>query len=168
MARQDHDRGEDENTVRLLALGVDHRSAPASVREALAFDGTKYAAGLDLLAQTFPGNEFVILSTCNRVELYVAGSPEQVPETDALTDVLAKFHGVKSEVFSAHLVSYHDEGAHRPFVPGGGQPGEPGPGGRTDPRPGPRGVQRGHRAEDRRPDLPHRVSDRAPRRQAGP
>ena len=36
---QDHDRGEDEDTVRLLALGVDYRSAPASVREALAFDG---------------------------------------------------------------------------------------------------------------------------------
>ena len=96
--------------MRLLALGVDHRSAPASVREALAFDRTKYAVGLDLLAQTFPDNEFVILSTCNRVELYVAGSPEQVPETNTLTDVLAQFHGVKSDMFSAHLVSYHDEG----------------------------------------------------------
>ena len=40
--------------MRLLALGVDHRSAPASVREALAFDGPKYAAGLDLLARDFP------------------------------------------------------------------------------------------------------------------
>ncbi len=106
----DQDRGEDDNAVRLLALGVDHRSAPASVREALAFDGTKCAAGLDLLAQTFPGNEFVILSTCNRVELYVAGSPEQTPETNALADFLIGFHGVTPEVFSRHLVSYHDEG----------------------------------------------------------
>jgi glutamyl-tRNA reductase len=96
--------------VRLLALGVDHRSAPAPVREALAFDGTKCAEGLDLLARAFPDNEFVILSTCNRVEIYVAGSPEQVPDTDALADLLVKFHGVKSEVFSGHLVSYHDEG----------------------------------------------------------
>ena len=96
--------------MRLLALGVDHRSAPVSVREALAFDGTKCAAGLDLLAKTFPGNEFVILSTCNRVELYVAGSPEQVPDTDALTDALVRFHGIPSEIFAGHLVSYHDEG----------------------------------------------------------
>jgi glutamyl-tRNA reductase len=96
--------------VRLLALGVDHRSAPAPVREALAFDGTKCAEGLDLLVRAFPDNEFVILSTCNRVEIYVAGSPEQVPETDALADLLVKFHGVKSEVFAGHLVSYHDEG----------------------------------------------------------
>jgi glutamyl-tRNA reductase len=97
--------------VRLLALGVDHRSAPASVREALAFDGAKYAVGLNLLAQAFPDNEFVILSTCNRVELYIAGSPEKFPEINALTDVLAKFHDVNSDIFSAHLVSYHDQGA---------------------------------------------------------
>jgi glutamyl-tRNA reductase len=96
--------------VRLLALGVDHRSAPASVREALGFDGTKCAAGLDLLAHTFPDNEFAILSTCNRVEIYVAGSPEHIPQTDALTDLLVKFHGIKSEMFSGHLVSFHDEG----------------------------------------------------------
>jgi glutamyl-tRNA reductase len=95
----------------LLALGVDHRSAPASVREALAFDEARCAEGLDLLARTFPGNEFVILSTCNRVEIYVAGSPEEVPETDALTDLLVEFHSLKSEVFAGHLVSYHDEGA---------------------------------------------------------
>jgi glutamyl-tRNA reductase len=96
--------------VRLLALGVDYRSAPASVREALAFDGTKFEAGLDLVTRTFPGNECVILSTCNRVELYIASSQEQVAEPGALTDVLAKFHGIKSEAFAAHLVSYHDEG----------------------------------------------------------
>jgi glutamyl-tRNA reductase len=96
--------------VRLLALGVDHRSAPTAIREALAFDGTKYAVGLNLLAQAFPGSELVILSTCNRVELYVAGSPEQVPETNAVTDILAKFHSIDSDTFSAHLISYHDEG----------------------------------------------------------
>ncbi len=40
--------------MRLLALGVDYRSAPASVREALAFDGTKFDAGLDLVTQHLP------------------------------------------------------------------------------------------------------------------
>jgi glutamyl-tRNA reductase len=94
----------------LLALGVDHRSAPASVREALAFDGTRCAAGLDLLARTFPHNELVILSTCNRVELYLAGNSEQVPGTEALTNALVQFHGIPSQVFAGHLVSYHDEG----------------------------------------------------------
>ena len=97
--------------MRMLALGVDHRSAPAAVREAIAFDGTKYGKALSLYARAFPGNEFVILSTCNRVELYVAGSTEQVPEIDALTDMLVQLHGVQADLFSGHLVSYHDEGA---------------------------------------------------------
>ncbi len=46
--------------MKLLALGVDHRSAPTSIREALAFDGPKLAqGGLDTLAESFPGSEFV-------------------------------------------------------------------------------------------------------------
>jgi glutamyl-tRNA reductase len=94
----------------LLAVGVDHRSAPAAVREALAFEGEKTATGLQSLRRTFPGNEFVIVSTCNRVEVYVAGSPETVPEADALSDFLVEFHGVRSDLFAGHLVSYHDEG----------------------------------------------------------
>jgi glutamyl-tRNA reductase len=96
--------------VKLLALGVDYRSAPASVREGLAFDGPKHVAGLDFFTRTLPGNEFVILSTCNRVELYVAGNSEQVPDLDTLSTALFNFHGVKSEGLSGHLVSYHDEG----------------------------------------------------------
>ncbi len=74
------DHRKDRNAVRLLALGVDHRSAPAAVREAIAFDADKYGKGLGLLAEAFPGNEFVVLSTCNRVEIYAAGGPEQIPE----------------------------------------------------------------------------------------
>ena len=56
----------------MLALGVDHRSAPTAVREALAFDGERLRRGLDALKAEAPGAEFVLLSTCNRVELYAA------------------------------------------------------------------------------------------------
>jgi glutamyl-tRNA reductase len=99
--------------VRLLALGVDHRSAPAKVREALAFDGPRWAEGLDALKHAFPapGNEFVILSTCNRVEIYAAGDRAGVPEAEALTALLAEFHRTAIDTFASHLVSYHDEGA---------------------------------------------------------
>ncbi len=97
--------------MRIMALGVDHRSAPAVIREALAFDGAKRAEGLEALLQTFPGNEFVILSTCNRVEVYAAGNSEGAPGSEALSGFLAGFHGLGADVFSGHLVSYHDEGA---------------------------------------------------------
>ena len=68
--------------MKLVALGVDYRSAPASVREALAFDGPKCAEALDALTRTYSGAEFVVLSTCNRVELYAAGDPLLTPEAD--------------------------------------------------------------------------------------
>lgn len=96
--------------MRLLAMGVDHRSAPASVREALAFDGPRCAEGLRTFTESFPGNEAVILSTCNRVELYLAGAADSVPEADELAEALVRFHGVDAGAVSGHLVSYHDEG----------------------------------------------------------
>jgi glutamyl-tRNA reductase len=98
--------------VKLLVLGVDHRSAPTAIREALAFDARQRAAGLDALTRAFPGNEFVILSTCNRVELYAAGDePERVPGVGALADWLAQTRTVSADAFAAHLVDHHDEGA---------------------------------------------------------
>jgi glutamyl-tRNA reductase len=95
--------------VKLLSLGVDYRSAPAAVREALAFDGRKAPEGLDALTQTFPGNEFVIVSTCNRVELYAAGDVALLPGAETVTAFLARFHDVPLESFTGHLVAYHDE-----------------------------------------------------------
>lgn len=96
--------------MRLLALGVDYRSAPAAIREALAFDGPKLDEGLDTLARSYPGCEFVILSTCNRVELYAAADASGMPEADTLTATLGEFHGLATDEFSGHVVGYHDEG----------------------------------------------------------
>ena len=99
--------------MKLIALGVDHHSAPAAVREALAFDGRKGADGLTALTATFPGSEFAVLSTCNRVEVYAAcdGDAAQLLGAEGLTDFLAVFHALETETFAPHLVSYHDEGA---------------------------------------------------------
>jgi glutamyl-tRNA reductase len=97
--------------VKLLALGVDHRSAPTAVREALAFDGEKLPRALESLKAAFPPDEFVVVSTCNRVELYAAGEPGDVPQVGALTEFLSDFHATPAAAFAAHLVDYHDEGA---------------------------------------------------------
>ncbi len=94
--------------MRLLALGVDHRGAPAPVREALAFEGPRLGEGLDALMAAFPGGEFVVLSTCNRVEVYAAGTAAAIPTTGALVDFLARFHARPAGDFAAHLVDHHD------------------------------------------------------------
>jgi glutamyl-tRNA reductase len=94
--------------VKLLALGVDHRRAPTSIREALAFEGARHDEGLDALARAFPGGEFVLLSTCNRVEVYSAGDASTIPTTGALIDFLAHFHARPADEFASHLVDHHD------------------------------------------------------------
>ncbi|AMV35864.1 glutamyl-tRNA reductase [Planctomyces sp. SH-PL62] len=97
--------------MRLLALGVDHRSAPATVREALAFGDDRLDAALRSLQDAFPGSEFVVLSTCNRVEIYAAGPADAIPDVDALSGFFADFHGLHPDQFAGHLVGYHDEAA---------------------------------------------------------
>jgi len=70
----------------ILHAGLCHRSGPVEARERLA------AAGLDrarrLLASAgFP--ESVVLSTCNRFELYAAGGPERLARLAGLLDELS-------------------------------------------------------------------------------
>src|SRR4051794_38452242 len=94
----------------MLALGVDHRSAPTAVREAPAFDGERRQRGLDALKDMAPGAEFVLLSTCNRVELYAAAEADP-PDGDALAAFLARFHDVSIEILDGHLVARRDDAA---------------------------------------------------------
>ena len=56
---------------RLLLLGLNHTTAPLGVRERLAFDSAQRRAAVAAFRERFPAAEAVLLSTCNRVELYV-------------------------------------------------------------------------------------------------
>src|SRR5258708_38841816 len=94
----------------MLALGVDHRSAPTAVREALAFDGERLRRGLEALKAEAPGAEFVLLSTCNRVELYTAAEADP-PDADALAAFLARSHDVSVATLDRHLEARRDEAA---------------------------------------------------------
>ncbi|MBN2291965.1 MAG: glutamyl-tRNA reductase [Pirellulales bacterium] len=68
----------------LSVVGCSHQNTPIEIRERLAFAPTQLPEAFELWAATFPEIEAVILSTCNRVELYTAAengtvlTPEQV------------------------------------------------------------------------------------------
>ena len=96
--------------MRILALGVDHRSATTSVREPLAFEGERRQRGLDALKAHAPDTEFVLLSTCNRVELYAAAEADP-PDVEALSGSVARFHEVPVEKLNGHLIARHDDAA---------------------------------------------------------
>lgn len=90
----------------MLAIGLNYKSAPIALREQLAFSTEKMPMALRDLVGLEAVNEAVILSTCNRVELYCAGSAEE-----AVRDWLARYHQLSPEVLAPHLYSYRAQEA---------------------------------------------------------
>src|SRR4051794_11691099 len=98
--------------MNVLTLGCSYRTTPVEVRERLAFNGEQIGRALDLLSAR-PGREAVLLSTCNRVEVYLA-YPGQGRETGQdLTDFLAEFHGLPADEIRPHVYAHHDLDAVR-------------------------------------------------------
>jgi len=97
--------------MRIEVVGLNHREAPVAVREALAFRRNRLGEALSSLRSLEGVEECVVLSTCNRVELYLSLS-DDAPE-DVGTRFLAGFHGVWPERFQEFLYRYEGEGAIR-------------------------------------------------------
>jgi glutamyl-tRNA reductase len=87
--------------MNLLVVGCSSHTAPVEVRERLAFNDEQRRRALDLLAGRL-GHEAVILSTCNRVEVYLAPLPGVGP-ADPPADFLAEFHGLSAGEVRPHL-----------------------------------------------------------------
>ena len=67
--------------MHLFLLGVSHRTAPVDLRERLDFSSRDVGAAVEALATRASAVETVVLSTCNRSEIYVASSePDRARE----------------------------------------------------------------------------------------
>ena len=72
----------------LLVVGINHRTAPLEVRERVVFGPTRLVDALRALNRDGGTSENVIVSTCNRTELYVVDG-----SADRLGDWLERYHG---------------------------------------------------------------------------
>jgi len=88
-------------------IGINHKTAPIDIREKLSFTKPELEAALLDLKQRSNINEGVILSTCNRVEIY-ALSPESAHTNQNLQKFLSDFHKVSDRDFKEHV--YHHSG----------------------------------------------------------
>ncbi|GAA5178781.1 glutamyl-tRNA reductase [Niveibacterium umoris] len=84
--------------MHLFALGLNHHSAPVTLRERVAFQQDGLADALSQLVRQRPVREAAILSTCNRTELYCATESPAV-----VADWLADYHRVELAQISPHL-----------------------------------------------------------------
>ncbi len=84
----------------ILVLGLSHHTAPVTLREQFAFAEARVPETLARLRASGLAEEAVILSTCNRVELYVATSHEPHRSFDELHRFLVNchdFHGTLND-----------------------------------------------------------------------
>ena len=91
--------------MNLLVVGLNHKKAPIDVREQLAFSPSRVTEALEVLHNKYPSCEAVILSTCNRVELYVC-SPDGSLDEEAVLGFLSEFHGIEMEKFREYMYCY--------------------------------------------------------------
>lgn len=87
----------------VMVLGCSHHTAPISVREQLAFGPEQAQLALADMRREFPGSEVVLLSTCNRVELYLASEKGVTPSGQQAADFLARTRGLRSAEIIDHL-----------------------------------------------------------------
>src|SRR3954451_15464846 len=76
----------------LIVIGLSHHSSPIALRERFAFAEARVPAALQLLRDSGAAEEAVILSTCNRVEIYAATILELPRACIALKDFLVSCH----------------------------------------------------------------------------
>jgi glutamyl-tRNA reductase len=90
--------------MQLLLVGVSHRTAPIELRERLDFSARGVDRALTALSGTGAHHEATIVSTCNRVELYVACDDSNAAR-GAIQHFLSEFHGIPREQLAPHIYS---------------------------------------------------------------
>jgi glutamyl-tRNA reductase len=96
--------------VKLASIGLNFRTAPVEVREQLAFDTPLIIQGLSALKSDFSMDEAVILSTCNRVEIYASREESSVHFGD-LEKFLSCFHEIDPRALDSSLYKKRDTDA---------------------------------------------------------
>jgi len=78
--------------VPVVCLGLSHHTSPVEVRERFAFAEAALPAALQALRDSGAAEEAVILSTCNRVEIYIAAAGDARQSLASLRDFLLRHH----------------------------------------------------------------------------
>ena len=73
----------------IVSIGTSHHVAPIEFREKLAFSEAQLIESLQHLRESYQIHEAVILSTCNRVEVYAIAN--SVRTADAAAKILIDF-----------------------------------------------------------------------------
>jgi glutamyl-tRNA reductase len=98
--------------MNIIVVGLSHKTAPVQIREKVAFAPTQMEKPLQALVNLPDITEAIIVSTCNRVEIYVT-SRDVAGGMARVKRFLADYHNFPLETLEQHLYSLHGEDAIR-------------------------------------------------------
>ena len=91
----------------LILIGINHTTATVALREKVAFPPEVVQRALAELCQIDSVNEAVIVSTCNRTELYLGCESDQL-QSEKVIDWLARFHGLERQELDTSSYAFED------------------------------------------------------------
>ncbi|MCH8105268.1 MAG: glutamyl-tRNA reductase [Proteobacteria bacterium] len=94
----------------LLSLGINHQTAPVDIREKVAFAPDQLTSALQELQSIPAVNESVILSTCNRTEIYCDTSSDSI---GAISRWLSNYHNMSEDALSPFMYQHFEQAAVR-------------------------------------------------------
>jgi len=99
--------------MEIVLVGLNHRTAPVEVRERLSFTAEQARQAAEQLRSRGILEETLVLSTCNRSEVY--GVPPETSHECApgLSSFLSEFHSVRPDVLGESLYHHYDREAVR-------------------------------------------------------
>jgi glutamyl-tRNA reductase len=99
--------------MNVQVVGCSHHVTSIMVRERLAFGKEQAREALQQWRNAFRDVEGVLLSTCNRVEIYAASQSAPIPNVEEVGGFLARFHRLDAREIVPHLFVNSDEAAMR-------------------------------------------------------
>ena len=99
--------------MEIVLVGLNHRSAPVEVREKVSFTHEQARQAAEELRSRGIFSESLVLSTCNRSEVYGVPPESSRESAAALSNYLSSFHSVQLELLSPSLYHHHDRHAVR-------------------------------------------------------
>ena len=98
--------------MNIIVVGLSHKTAPVEIREMVAFSPNDIDKPLSALVALEGIVEGVIVSTCNRVEIYTT-TRDIEGGTASIKRFIAEWHNLPCELIEPHLYCYHGEAAIR-------------------------------------------------------
>jgi glutamyl-tRNA reductase len=99
--------------MNVQVVGCSHHGTSIGIRERLAFGRQQAEEALQQWRVSFRDVEGVLLSTCNRVEIYAASQSAPIPGVEEVGRFLARFHRLDAGELVPHLFVNSDEAAVR-------------------------------------------------------